>query len=493
VEAEVASVDLGPAIQSSTGLPSVSTEAVYSGPNKWRGMAAVGTKLYAVPDRANLLVLDLDSEDTDHVYGIDTDSVGTGNGKWHGIVAVGTKAYAPPSHADVQHMLVVDATTDTVYGVDTETIYSGPTKWTGITAVTTSFALIKNNHKCKEYGGHRIGSTITVGISTVQDCYDECLAQDGCKAFSVDTGNPWCQLCNSADDLAHEDHSTLHTHTIAAYRMPVSRIQSTKVYAAPGKATSVLVLDTATDAVYGVDTESIFSGDYYRWAGITSVGTKVYCPPNDATSVLVLDTTTDTVSDIDTESVHIGIKKWRDITTVGTKVYAPGYRAPNMLVVDTVTEVAYGVDTQHICTGNGKWRGIAALGTKVYAVPAGAPNVLVLDTVTDAVYGIDTEGVHGGPSRWNFAMSLGTKVYAVPYNAESVLVLDEGPSGDDGPLWKGVAAYGSKVYAVAHGQGTNGAFVVHDTASGATTVMDTSAVTESAESAYTSHPVRTEY
>ena len=59
----------------------MSTEAVYSGPNKWRGMAAVGTKLYAVPDRANLLVLDLDSEDTDHVYGIDTDSVGTGIGE----------------------------------------------------------------------------------------------------------------------------------------------------------------------------------------------------------------------------------------------------------------------------------------------------------------------------------------------------------------------------------------------------------------------------
>ena len=47
-----------------------------------------------------------------------------------------------------------------------------------------------------------------------------------------------------------------------------------QVYAAPYQAPNVLVLDTATDAVYGVDRLDVYNGNF-GWVGITPVGTKV--------------------------------------------------------------------------------------------------------------------------------------------------------------------------------------------------------------------------
>ena len=60
------------------------------------------------------------------------------------------------------------------------------------------------------------------------------------------------------------------------------------LYAAPSNAPSMLVLDTATGAVYGVSTEDFHTGAN-KWAGITSVGARVYAAPADATSVLVTE------------------------------------------------------------------------------------------------------------------------------------------------------------------------------------------------------------
>mgnify|MGYP001426803055 CR=1 FL=1 len=56
--------------------------------------------------------------------------------------------------------------------------------------------------------------------------------------------------------------------------------------------------------------------------------------------MLVLDTVTDAVSGVDTESVHSGNNKWIGITAVGTKVYAAPFRAPRLLVLDTESVTA---------------------------------------------------------------------------------------------------------------------------------------------------------
>ena len=43
------------------------------------------------------------------------------------------------------------------------------------------------------------------------------------------------------------------------------------MYAPPANQETMLVLNTVNDAVYGVDTESIYSGSG-KWQGITAVG-----------------------------------------------------------------------------------------------------------------------------------------------------------------------------------------------------------------------------
>ena len=58
------------------------------------------------------------------------------------------------------------------------------------------------------------------------------------------------------------------------------------LYAAPANAPSLLVLNTATGAVYGVSTEDFHTGGN-KWAGITAVGARVYAAPADAPSALV--------------------------------------------------------------------------------------------------------------------------------------------------------------------------------------------------------------
>ena len=58
------------------------------------------------------------------------------------------------------------------------------------------------------------------------------------------------------------------------------------MYAAPHNAPNMLVLDTATDAVYGVSTEHIQTGNN-MWVGVTAVGHAVYAGPWNALGVLV--------------------------------------------------------------------------------------------------------------------------------------------------------------------------------------------------------------
>ena len=86
---------------------------------------------------------------------------------------------------------------------------------------------------------------------------------------------------------------------------------------------------TAADLT-SVSTEGVHSGTW-KWSGITAVGEKVYAAPCNAPSVLVLTTATDAVYNVSTEGVHSGDRyKWDGITAVGDKVYAAPCYAPSV-------------------------------------------------------------------------------------------------------------------------------------------------------------------
>ena len=73
--------------------------AVDKGDAKWSGIAALGTKLFAAPSFAPvLLVVDTLAG---LVLGNSTDAVDKGDEKWRGIAALGTKLFAAPYHAPV--------------------------------------------------------------------------------------------------------------------------------------------------------------------------------------------------------------------------------------------------------------------------------------------------------------------------------------------------------------------------------------------------------
>jgi hypothetical protein len=83
---------------------------------------------------------------------------------------------------------------------------------------STEYELIKKNYKCKS--PHRL-KVIKKKVPTVEGCYKSCLAQKGCKAFSVDVGKkPWCVLCDSSEGSAHQSHRPgSYKYTINAYKM----------------------------------------------------------------------------------------------------------------------------------------------------------------------------------------------------------------------------------------------------------------------------------
>ena len=74
------------------------------------------------------------------------------------------------------------------------------------------------------------------------------------------------------------------------YKWSGAAAVGTKIFCAPFKASSVLVIDAATEAVRtipcGVDGE-------YKWDGIAAVGTTLFCAPFNASSVLAIDAATE--------------------------------------------------------------------------------------------------------------------------------------------------------------------------------------------------------
>jgi hypothetical protein len=61
------------------------------------------------------------------------------------------------------------------------------------------YELIEHNTKCKNTGAYRLSVPALTNIDSVQGCYEKCREDPLCMAFSVDTANPWCVLCSSAD------------------------------------------------------------------------------------------------------------------------------------------------------------------------------------------------------------------------------------------------------------------------------------------------------
>ena len=111
---------------------------VLSGGQKTALRAFRGTKLYACPTDATMLLV-METTD-DSLSPISTQGVHSGTGKWSGITTVGTKVYTSPNHAP--NMLEMDTTNNVPSGISTESIHSGDAKWKGITTSRRALALI---------------------------------------------------------------------------------------------------------------------------------------------------------------------------------------------------------------------------------------------------------------------------------------------------------------------------------------------------------------
>ena len=120
-------------------------------------------------------------------------------------------------------------------------------------------------------------------IATFWVSRDRKLVKFGCARFSA-VNTPLCvyifstQLCQTVSCTLNSLKKCLSRYTFYEVSQPLS--VHIKVYAAPFEAPNVLVMDTATDTVSGIDTESVHSASSgtAKWNAITALGDRVQDP-----------------------------------------------------------------------------------------------------------------------------------------------------------------------------------------------------------------------
>jgi len=249
-----------------------------------------------------------------------------------------------------------------------------------------------------------------------------------------------------------------------------------KIYFTPHDASEFLILDTATDVLSVVPTDSILpEPSAGHWLGITIYEGKIYCAPATAEQLLVYDPQTLSLSGVPTSPVFTGAAKWNGVAGWDKKIYAAPMNPEVLLVVDLVTNNVSGVSTSSVCSGGGKWMGLIAHSGKLYSAPvdtdgiSGCEQLLVYDTASGKVSGVSTASVSTGPWKWHGMTILGSKIYAVPAGATAILIYDtltgevSGASTehiDKGEhKWAGMTSYEGKIYG---GPQQNGKILVYD-------------------------------
>jgi len=194
------------------------------------------------------------------------------------------------------------------------------------------------------------------------------------------------------------------------------------LYAAPATADCMLTYDTVSGTVGCISTlplcnaSSIEKGDYiwvhyFKWYGVTTVGKKVYAAPNAATQLLIYDTESDVLSGVNTDPVYkcpllFGqiCYKWHGIAAFGTKVYASPHWADKLLVYDTITGEISGVSTSAVYKGGPfayAWDDFTIAGGVLYSAPVFAHDLLRYDPATGNVSGVPSDVVYKGTAKYN--------------------------------------------------------------------------------------------
>jgi hypothetical protein len=310
------------------------SNGIITGGYQWTGAVAVGTKVYAVPNAAErILIFDTESGN------VTASSAMKRTDNWQGAVAIGTKWYAMPYDADT--ILIFDTVTEVVSASDVipgDLLGLGKGNWVGAAAV---------------------GSTV-YGIPTH--------ISKRILIFDTVTGNL------SGSDVISGSGSWRGAVNIG-----------TTVYGVPSMGNRFLIFDTTTGALSKSDLPpgEIDSGGG-QWSGAVKVGKTVYGIPFLASRILIFDTVTGHVSrsDIIPGNIDSGAHQWHGGVAVGTTVYGMPYNSDKILIFDTVTETVYGSEVipGDIDTGSGMWFGAVAVGTKVYGVPNNARRVIIYDT-----------------------------------------------------------------------------------------------------------------
>ena len=121
-----------------------------------------------------------------------------------------------------------------------------------------------------------------------------------------------------------------------------------------------------------------------KWRYGAAVGTRIFFAPGDASSVGVLDTKTDSFSTIPVDAVITGTDKFAGAAVVGTKVYFAPRSIQYIGMVDTVSNAwSHTYAASAMYTVSRRYSGAAAIGTKVVFTPYNEDAVGVLETTTN--------------------------------------------------------------------------------------------------------------
>jgi len=251
-----------------------------------------------------------------------------------------------------------------------------------------------------------------------------------------------------------------------------------KIYFTPHDALHLLILDTATDVLTAVPTDSIQaqrSPTGCHWLGIVGYEGKIYCAPCMADQLLVYDTEALSLSGVPTSSLTDAYATWNGIAAWDRKIYAAPFDADVLLVYDLASKNISGVPTSSVCTGTGKWMGLIAHDGKLYSAPidmegfSDCNQLLIYDITSDKVSGVSTASISTGPWKWHGMALLNSKVYAVPAGATAILIYDTETGEVSGAStehidkglhkWAGLTAYGGKIYG---GAQQNGEILMYD-------------------------------
>lgn len=211
-----------------------------------------------------------------------------------------------------------------------------------------------------------------------------------------------------------------------------------KIYCAPSIAQDMLVIDTNTSPATAIRTTFGLSWDpggtttdHLLWvSGVRAPNGKIFMAPYNASSVLVVDPATDTAS-FQNFGLTFGGVPGSDLWTGGAvgadgKLYFSPREADDILVIDPVAMTAqrksYGLNLNAL--GSDKYARCVARGNMVYFMPSTTKALIELDTINQTARYIPIDGIEsmGSPRYIYGILHTDGKIYCPPRDASHFLV-----------------------------------------------------------------------